>query len=148
MTNYEQLGEFYLGREYDLRAGRLREELLLYDSKDLLTHAMCVGMTGSGKTGLCVSLLEEAAVDGVPALIIDPKGDLANLMLAFPGLKAEEFRPWIDPDEARRAGMSLDEYARSRAKLWREGLADWENRRNADREVPRVCRCRDLHAGK
>ena len=75
---------------------------ILYDSKDLVTHAVCVGMTGSGKTGLCLSLIEEAAIDNVPAILIDPKGDLANLLLTFPGLTAEEFRPWINEDEARK----------------------------------------------
>ena len=102
--DYEKLGVFYLGRAYDLDTKTAREGLLLYDSKDLVTHAVCVGMTGSGKTGLCIALLEEAAIDGIPAIIIDPKGDLANLLLTFPSLRAEEFRPWIDEDEARAQG--------------------------------------------
>ena len=63
-------------------------------------------MTGSGKTGLCISLIEEAAIDGVPVIAIDPKGDLGNLLLTFPKLSAQDFRPWIDEDEARRAGMT------------------------------------------
>src|SRR5262245_49736112 len=79
--DFERLGVFYLGRPYDLSAKRANTGWLLYDSKDLVTHAVCVGMTGSGKTGLCLSLLEEAAIDNIPALIIDPKGDLANLLL-------------------------------------------------------------------
>ena len=80
MQEYEKLGAFYLGKEYDLAAGKRKESLILYDSKDLVTHAVCVGMTGSGKTGLCISLLEEAAIDGIPAVVIDPKGDLGNLL--------------------------------------------------------------------
>ena len=89
MEDYEKLGAFYLGRPYDLQAKEMREGLLLYDSKDLVTHAVCVGMTGSGKTGLCVSLIEEAAIDNVPAILIDPKGDLGNLCLAFPNLRLQ-----------------------------------------------------------
>ena len=88
MQDYEKLGVFYLGREYDLAANKPKEDLVLYDSKDLTTHALCVGMTGSGKTGLCLALLEEAAIDGIPAIIIDPKGDLGNLLLTFPQLAA------------------------------------------------------------
>ncbi len=100
-------------------------DLILYDSKDLTTHAVCVGMTGSGKTGLCLTLLEEAAIDGVPAICIDPKGDLGNLCLSFPDLKAESFRPWIDADEAKRKGRTEDEHATAVANMWREGLAKW-----------------------
>jgi hypothetical protein len=123
--DYEKLGLFYLGRPYDLERGELREGLYLYDSRDLVTHALCVGMTGSGKTGLCVSLLEEAAIDGVPAIVIDPKGDIANLMLTFPQLRPEDFRPWINEDDARRAGVDADVYAAQQAERWRKGLADW-----------------------
>jgi hypothetical protein len=123
--DYEKLGLFYLGRPYDLASNTPREGLLLYDSKDLVTHAVCVGMTGSGKTGLCIDLLEEAAIDGVPALAIDPKGDLGNLMLTFPSLSPDEFRPWIDEDEARRAGASPDEHAAAEAAKWRKGLQSW-----------------------
>jgi hypothetical protein len=122
---FEGLGVFYLGRLYGLKAKKGREELFLYDSKDLVTHAVCVGMTGSGKTGLCIGLLEEAAIDGIPAIVIDPKGDLGNLMLTFPDLKAEDFAPWINLDEAQRKGISPEEYARQQAALWQKGLADW-----------------------
>jgi hypothetical protein len=122
---FEGLGVFYLGRLYDLKARKGREELFLYDSKDLVTHAVCVGMTGSGKTGLCISLLEEAAIDGIPALVIDPKGDLGNLMLTFPDLKPEDFAPWIHLEEAQRKGLSPEEFARQQAALWEKGLADW-----------------------
>ena len=122
---YEKLGAFYLGRVHDLAGGRTTDDLLLYDAKDLTTHAVCVGMTGSGKTGLCVTLLEEAAIDGVPAIVIDPKGDIGNMLLTFPKLRPEDFRPWIDESEARRKGMTPDEYAGNRAALWKNGLADW-----------------------
>ncbi len=125
MTDYEKLGLFYLGRRQDLAKGKTTDELVLYDSRDLLTHGVCVGMTGSGKTGLCVSIIEEAAIDGVPVIAIDPKGDLGNLLLTFPRLAAEDFRPWIDEDEARRAGVSPDDYAAEQAKTWAHGLAEW-----------------------
>ncbi|MCP3904084.1 MAG: hypothetical protein GY715_10665 [Planctomycetes bacterium] len=125
MELHEKLGSFYLGRGYDADAGEVTDRPTLYDARDLTTHAVCVGMTGSGKTGLCVSLLEEAAIDGVPAIAIDPKGDLGNLLLTFPALRAEDFRPWIDEREAQRKGMSVDDYAANRADLWRNGLAKW-----------------------
>ena len=122
---YEKLGAFYLGRDFDPERGQPTDDLLLYDSKDLTTHAVCVGMTGSGKTGLCVSLLEEAAIDGVPAIIIDPKGDLGNLLLTFPDLEPGDFEPWVDAEEARRKGMSTQAFAADRANLWRNGLEEW-----------------------
>lgn len=125
LPDYEKLGLFYLGRLYDPEAGKPSDRLLLYDSRDLVTHAVCFGMTGSGKTGLCLALLEEAALDGIPAIAIDPKGDIANLLLAFPDLAAEDFRPWINEDEARAKGLSPDEFARRQAELWRNGLAAW-----------------------
>jgi hypothetical protein len=128
--DYEKLGLFYLGRPYDLETKSPREGLLLYDAKDLVTHAVCVGMTGSGKTGLCIDLLEEAAIDGIPALAIDPKGDLGNLLLTFPDLAPEEFRPWIDEDEARRNGKTPDEWAASEAETWRKGLESWGQSRD------------------
>ena len=87
---YEKLGAFYLGRPYDAARGEAEPGPLLYDSRDLLTHAVCVGMTGSGKTGLLIGLLEEAAIDRIPALVVDPKGDLANLLLTFPELRPAE----------------------------------------------------------
>jgi hypothetical protein len=122
---FERLGVFYLGRPYDLSAKQARPGWLLYDSKDLVTHAVCVGMTGSGKTGLCLSLLEEAAIDNIPAIIIDPKGDLGNLLLTFPALRGEDFLPWINEDDARKNGLSPAEYASGQAELWRKGLAAW-----------------------
>src|SRR5687767_3330668 len=98
MQNIEKLGAFYLGRGYDISARQTTHEPLMYDSKDLVTHAVCVGMTGSGKTGLCIDLLEEAAIDGVPAIAIDPKGDIANLLLQFPDLQPGDFAPWLGPE--------------------------------------------------
>ena len=125
MQDFEKLGQFYLGRRADLEANRPTDELLLYDSKDLVTHALCLGMTGSGKTGLCLALIEEAAIDGVPALIVDPKGDLGNLLLTFPDLAPEDFAPWVDEDEARRKGKSRIDFAAEQAALWKSGLASW-----------------------
>jgi len=123
--DFEKLGVFYLGRPYDLGAKQSAGGLLLYDAKDLVTHAVCVGMTGSGKTGLCLALLEEAALDGIPALVIDPKGDLGNLLLTFPELRAADFRPWINEDDARRKGVSPDAFAEQQAETWTKGLAGW-----------------------
>ena len=125
MADYEKLGLFYLGREYDLASQKRLDALTLYDSRDLVTHAVCVGMTGSGKTGLCLGILEEAAMDGIPAIAVDPKGDLGNLLLTFPALSPADFRPWIDEDEARRQGLDADGFAARQAETWRKGLADW-----------------------
>lgn len=122
---YEKLGVFYLGRVVDTESGEVHEAPLLYDSKDLTTHGVCVGMTGSGKTGLCVTLLEEAAIDGVPSLVIDVKGDLTNMLLTFPDLAGEDFRPWIDEAAAERKNQSPDEFAAAQAQLWRDGLGKW-----------------------
>ena len=124
-AEFEKLGVFYLGRPYDLAAKQAKPGWLLYDSKDLVTHAVCVGMTGSGKTGLCVGLLEEAAIDGIPAIVIDPKGDLANLLLTFPQLRGEDFAPWINEDDARKKGLSAADFAAQQATLWQKGLGDW-----------------------
>ncbi|MBD3385276.1 DUF87 domain-containing protein [candidate division KSB1 bacterium] len=126
METYEKLGSFYLGRVHDLQKNKTLPGTLLYDSKDLTTHAVCVGMTGSGKTGLCVGLIEEAAMDGIPSLIIDPKGDMTNLMLTFPDLNAESFKPWINTDEAVKKGMSPQQFAENQADFWRNGLAKWD----------------------
>lgn len=125
MQDYEKLGVFYLGREYDAAARAPLDNLLLYDSRDLTTHAVCVGMTGSGKTGLCLALLEEAGIDGIPAICIDPKGDLGNLLLTFPHLEAAELLSWVDPGEAQRKGLSVEQYAAQTAENWKKGLAEW-----------------------
>jgi hypothetical protein len=124
--DFEKLGVFYMGRPYDLATKQAKPGWLLYDSKDLVTHAVCVGMTGSGKTGLCLALLEEAAIDNIPAIIIDPKGDLGNLMLTFPSLKGEDFQPWVNEDDARKKGLSPADYAQAQAELWTKGLAGWQ----------------------
>src|SRR4029079_9657178 len=116
MQDFEKLGVFYLGRAYDLSPKKTTDELILYDSKDLVTHAVCVGMTGSGKTGLCIAILEEAAIDGIPAIVIDPKGDLSNLLLTFPKLQPSDFRPWINEDDARKKGVNPDQYAAQQAE--------------------------------
>ena len=125
MQPFEKLGAFYLGQEYDLSKGERLDRLVMYDARDLTTHAVCVGMTGSGKTGLCIDLLEEAAIDSVPAIMIDPKGDLTNMLLTFPELRPEDFEPWVNVDDARRKGMSVGEYAKHISDTWRKGLADW-----------------------
>ena len=125
VDEFEKLGVFYLGRQYDLAGGTLGDELLLYDSKDLCTHAMCVGMTGSGKTGLCLAMLEEAAIDSIPVICIDPKGDLGNLLLTFPDLGADDFEPWLEDSEAMRRGKTKAQLAQDTANLWRDGLAKW-----------------------
>src|SRR5215217_2593427 len=120
------MGAFYLGRAFDQQTKQPGESLVLYESRDLVTHAVCVGMTGSGKTGLCIGLLEEAAIDGIPSIVIDPKGDLSNLLLTFPQLRGEDFRPWINEEDAQRKGVSPDEFANQQAELWKKGLADWK----------------------
>ncbi|MEO5712338.1 MAG: DUF87 domain-containing protein [Luteolibacter sp.] len=124
-SDYEKLGQFYLGRGYDPDAKKIEDDLILYDSKDLVTHGVVLGMTGSGKTGLCLALLEEAAMDNIPAIIIDPKGDISNLLLMFPDLDAKSFRPWINEDDAAKKGVSPDEFAAKTAEMWKSGLADW-----------------------
>ena len=126
MALIEKLGSFYLGKEYDLANRKLLDTPVNYDARDLTTHAVCVGMTGSGKTGLCLDLLEEAALDNVPALLIDPKGDITNLLLTFPDLLPEDFLPWINVDDARRKGLTPEEFAAAQAKLWSDGLASWD----------------------
>jgi len=117
MADFEKLGLLYLGRT---EAGPF-----LLDSRDLTTHAICVGMTGSGKTGLCLGLLEEAAIDGIPVIAIDPKGDVGNLLLTFPALDGPSFAPWVNADDAARAGVSTEVFAEQEATKWRTGLADW-----------------------
>lgn len=129
MQDYEKLGVFYLGKEFG--GGAVKDNLVLYDAKDLTTHAMMVGMTGSGKTGLALAIIEEAAIDGIPSIIIDPKGDLGNILLQFPNLRPEDFRPWVDEAEAARKGVGVDEYAAKTAQAWKVGLEQWGQ--NAER---------------
>ncbi|MGC9359781.1 MAG: helicase HerA domain-containing protein [Anaerolineae bacterium] len=126
MAIEERLGAFYLGRAFDSAVGgELADEPVMYDARDLTTHAVCVGMTGSGKTGLGVTLLEEAALDSIPSIIIDPKGDMTNLLLTFPELRPSDFRPWVNLDDARRKGLSVSAYAEQVAQTWSEGLKAW-----------------------
>ena len=125
MLDFEKLGAFYLGKRYDADSEKVTEDLVLYDAKDLTTHAVIIGMTGSGKTGLGVGILEEAAMDNIPVIAIDPKGDLGNLMLTFPDFSPADFRPWINTRAASDNGQSPDEYARAQATLWKKGLASW-----------------------
>jgi len=119
-------GKYYLGRIFDDKVGETTDSPYLYDPDDLTTHALIVGMTGSGKTGLGLDLLEEAALAGVPALMIDPKGDITNALLHFPELAPADFAPWINADEARREGKSVEQAAEDTAGLWRNGLESWE----------------------
>ena len=116
---------FYLGKRFNPQKKRLTDEVVYYDSRDLTTHAVVVGMTGSGKTGLCIDLLEEAVLDDIPSIIIDPKGDITNLLLTFPEMRPEDFRPWVNPDDARRAGLDDDQYAADIAEEWKDGLESW-----------------------
>ena len=117
--------KFYLGKIFDPAQGKVTDQPLQYDPADLTTHALVTGMTGSGKTGLCIALMEEAALQGVPAILIDPKGDLTNLLLHFPDLAPQDFQPWLDPELARRAGESLEQASSDAALAWRNGLAEW-----------------------
>ena len=119
-------GKFYLGRVVDAKTNEQTEEPLLYDPDDLVTHAVVVGMTGSGKTGLCLDLLEEAALNKIPALMIDPKGDITNALMHFPELAPADFQPWVNANEARREGKTVEQAAEETAALWRNGLADWQ----------------------
>jgi Skp family chaperone for outer membrane proteins len=116
---------FYLGRRYNPQTQQLDDDVVYYDSRDLTTHAVVVGMTGSGKTGLCITMLEEAILDNIPAIIIDPKGDITNLLLTFPELRPQDFEPWVNIDDARRAGLDVPGYAVDVANRWRDGLQSW-----------------------
>jgi hypothetical protein len=119
-------GNFYLGRIFDTETGKTTDQAYLYEPDDLTTHAFVVGMTGSGKTGLCIDLLEEAALNGFPALMIDPKGDITNMLLHFPELQPADFQPWVNADQARRSGQTIEEAAQEAANSWRNGLASWD----------------------
>lgn len=125
MYDFEKLGAFYLGRKAGTASDEVSDELVLYDSKDLTTHAVIIGMTGSGKTGLGIGLIEEASLDHVPVIAIDPKGDLGNLLLTFPDLEPSDFRPWINERQASDRGIPADEFAEEQAALWKKGLAEW-----------------------
>src|SRR5688572_32093579 len=124
LPSYEQLGLFYLGRRFDLGANTRSDEPLLYESKDLVTHAVCIGMTGSGKTGLGITVIEEAALDQIPVLAIDPKGDLSNLLLTFPNLAPSDFAPWVDERQAQAQQMTREAAAEQTAARWKGGHAE------------------------
>jgi hypothetical protein len=123
---YEKLGLLYLGRELDLRDKTSSQLPLLYKNKDLTTHGVIIGMTGSGKTGLGIAIIEEAIMDNIPSIIIDPKGDMGNLLLTFPECRPEDFVPWVDPAEAARKEMSVEDFAAKTAQSWKDGLAAWD----------------------
>lgn len=116
---------FYLGKSFSPETGSLSDQEFLYKPDDLTTHGVVFGMTGSGKTGLCIDLLEEVIESGIPVTIVDPKGDVTNLALIFPELSAEEFKPWVSAVEARKGGKSLEEYAAEVAARWQKGLEEW-----------------------
>jgi hypothetical protein len=116
-------GSFHIGYEIDPATGKPGADEVVVGSSDLTTHGVVVGMTGSGKTGLAVVLLEEALLSGIPTLVLDPKGDMTNLALVFPDLAPASFRPWVSEAEAQAAGLSPDAYAEKQATIWREGLA-------------------------
>lgn len=151
MDDFEKLGLFYLGKPYDPVKKAVVDEYFLYDAKNFTTHAVCVGMTGSGKTGLGIALLEEAGIDRIPAIIVDPKGDLGDLLLTFPDLSAKAFQPWIDTTEAERKGLTPEAYAESIAKTWHDGLTKWgqdgERIRNLRNSVEMTIYTPANHAG-
>jgi hypothetical protein len=124
-SHYEKLGLLYLGRELAISDEQTPTLPLLFKSKNLTTHGVIIGMTGSGKTGLGIGVIEEAIMDDIPSIIIDPKGDMANLLLTFPDLKPDDFAPWIDPAEASRKNMSVEQFAHDTAETWRSGLLSW-----------------------
>jgi len=145
MHDFEKLGVFYLGREYDAATQALAEEPLLYSSRDLTTHAVCVGMTGSGKTGLCVAMLEEAALDGIPALVVDPKGDIANLLLGRGSTRrtprARACR-WTSTRRAPPRPGARDWPSGARTATVSGGSATQRTWRSTRRAVSPACRCR------
>ncbi len=134
---YEKLGLFYLGKELDIKTQESSEELLLVKNKNLTTHAAIIGMTGSGKTGLGIGLIEEAVLDKIPSLIIDPKGDMGNLLLTFPEFKASDFEPWVDAHEAEKKGMDIASFASKTAQMWQKGIE------SAGQDKARVERLKD-----
>ncbi|MFO0879189.1 MAG: DUF87 domain-containing protein [Gemmataceae bacterium] len=135
-NSIDQPACFYLGREYDLAAKKVQpDNLVMYDARNLTTHGVIVGMTGSGKTGLSITLLEEAAIDGIPAIIIDPKGDLTNLLLQFPDYEPHRFARWVHADDARARNLTVNAYAEQLSQRWKQGLQDSGQKPERVREV-------------
>jgi hypothetical protein len=118
-------GFFYLGKEFSIESDKLLDQGYLYDASDLTTHGVVFGMTGSGKTGLCIDLLEEALNEEIPVIIVDPKGDVANLALVFPDQSPGDFKKWVSPAQAQREGKDLDTFAAEVAEKWKNGLNSW-----------------------
>src|SRR5450830_1706630 len=118
--------EFYFGREYDLQTKQaLPDKPVYYNPADLVTHGVIIGMTGSGKTGMGIILLEEAALKCIPAILIDPTGDLTNELLHFPRMLPSDFTPWVDGSQAAREGKTIDQVGAEASDSWRKGLTDW-----------------------
>ncbi len=134
MTNltdiYEKLGIFYLGRELDKKTQEQTDNLLFVKNKNLTTHSAIIGMTGSGKTGLGISMIEEAVLDKIPSIIIDPKGDMGNLLLAFDDFDPKKFEPWIDPHEAQKQDIDIPTLATKTAQMWEKGIESWGQNRD------------------
>ncbi len=125
ITEKGRRGEMFLGRAIDPASGKSTEKEIIYDARNLTTHGIIVGMTGSGKTGLGMVMLEEALASGIPCLILDPKGDMGNLLLNFPSLSQRDFLPWINQSEAKSRGIGLEQLADQTAASWRSGLEEW-----------------------
>ena len=118
---YEKLGLFYLGKDVDKTTMEATEALTLLKNKNFTTHAAIIGMTGSGKTGLGVGIIEEAAIDNIPSIVIDPKGDMGDLCLTDPSFASASFEPWVK-DEAKAKEADVGEYAKKISAMWKEGI--------------------------
>ncbi len=118
---YEKLGLFYLGKDIDKTTLEATDALTLLKNKNFTTHATIIGMTGSGKTGLGVGIIEEAAIDNIPSIIIDPKGDMGNLCLTDPEFSPKSFEPWVS-DEAQNKEQDISSYAEKIASMWQNGV--------------------------
>ena len=121
MEIFEKLGLFYVGQDVDKETQAYSGELTLLKNKNFTTHAAIIGMTGSGKTGLGIGLIEEAAIDNIPSIVIDPKGDMGNLLFTDPAFSPSSFEPWV-ADEARSKDKPVEDHARDVAEMWRQGI--------------------------